>query len=90
LPKATVTHRYGHCWRCKTPIIYLATEQWFLKVTEIKEKMLEEIDAVDWYPDWEVQPDSGPGLRVHATVYFQAALLGNSNSCMEMQKMRKA
>jgi isoleucyl-tRNA synthetase len=52
LAEGTVTHRYGHCWRCKTPIIYLATEQWFLKVTEIKDKMLEAIDAVDWYPDW--------------------------------------
>ena len=50
--EGTVTHRYGHCWRCKTPIIYLATEQWFLKITEIKEKMLEEIDSIDWYPDW--------------------------------------
>jgi isoleucyl-tRNA synthetase len=52
LAEGTVSHRYGHCWRCKTPIIYLATEQWFLKVTEIKDKMLEEIDSVDWYPDW--------------------------------------
>lgn len=52
LSEGIVTHRYGHCWRCKTPIIYLATEQWFLKITEIKDKMLEEIDAVDWYPDW--------------------------------------
>ncbi|HEY3361830.1 MAG TPA: isoleucine--tRNA ligase [Methanosarcina sp.] len=52
LAEGTVTHRYGHCWRCKTPIIYLATEQWFLKVTDIKDKMLEAIDAVDWYPDW--------------------------------------
>jgi isoleucyl-tRNA synthetase len=52
LSEGKVTHRYGHCWRCKTPIIYLATEQWFLKVTEIKARMLEEIDAVDWYPDW--------------------------------------
>ncbi|MGA9189013.1 MAG: isoleucine--tRNA ligase [Methanosarcina sp.] len=52
LAEGTITHRYGHCWRCKTPIIYLATEQWFLKITEIKAKMLEEIDAVDWYPDW--------------------------------------
>ncbi|MCQ1536857.1 isoleucine--tRNA ligase [Methanosarcina sp. KYL-1] len=52
LAEGTVAHRYGHCWRCKTPIIYLATEQWFLKITDLKEKMLEEIDAVDWYPDW--------------------------------------
>ncbi len=52
LAEETITHRYGHCWRCKTPIIYLATEQWFLKITDLKEKMLQEIDAVDWYPDW--------------------------------------
>ncbi len=47
-----IKHRYGQCWRCKTPIIYLATEQWFLKVTEIKDKMLSEIDRVEWIPSW--------------------------------------
>ena len=44
----TIEHRYGVCWRCKTPIIYLATKQWFLKVTDIKQKMLDEIDKVEW------------------------------------------
>ncbi|WP_457614124.1 isoleucine--tRNA ligase [Methanopyrus sp.] len=48
----TVEHRYGHCWRCKTPIIYRATEQWFLKVTEVKEEMLEWVDRVKWIPEW--------------------------------------
>lgn len=48
----TINHRYGNCWRCKTPIIYLATEQWFLKITEIKDKMLSEIDKVEWVPEW--------------------------------------
>jgi isoleucyl-tRNA synthetase len=52
LASGKITHRYGHCWRCKTPIIYLATEQWFLRVTDIKEQMLEEIKKVKWYPDW--------------------------------------
>ncbi|KAB2947825.1 MAG: isoleucyl-tRNA synthetase [Candidatus Methanoperedens nitroreducens] len=52
LASGKILHRYGHCWRCKTPIIYLATEQWFLKVTDLKEKMLEEIKKVKWYPDW--------------------------------------
>ncbi|MDR2967788.1 MAG: isoleucine--tRNA ligase [Methanobacteriaceae archaeon] len=47
-----IKHRYGQCWRCKTPIIYLATEQWFLKITEIKEKMLFENDKVEWIPSW--------------------------------------
>ncbi|WP_042707186.1 isoleucine--tRNA ligase [Methanobrevibacter wolinii] len=48
----TINHRYGICWRCKTPIIYRATEQWFLKVTDIKDKMLSEIEQVNWTPKW--------------------------------------
>jgi isoleucyl-tRNA synthetase len=47
-----IAHRYGHCWRCSTPIIYRATKQWVLKVTSIKEKMLEELEKVKWYPEW--------------------------------------
>ncbi len=52
LAEETITHRYGHCWRCKTPIIYRATEQWFLAVSKLKDKMLEEIDKVKWVPEW--------------------------------------
>ena len=48
----TIDHRYGVCWRCKTPIIYIATKQWFLKVTDIKDKMLDEIGKVEWIPNW--------------------------------------
>lgn len=51
----TIEHRYGVCWRCKTPIIYLATKQWFLKVTDIKQKMLDEINKVEWVPQWAGQ-----------------------------------
>ncbi|MCD6461198.1 MAG: isoleucine--tRNA ligase [Thermoplasmata archaeon] len=45
-------HRYGHCWRCKTPIIYKTTKQWFLRVTAKKERMLEEVDRIKWTPEW--------------------------------------
>ncbi len=48
----TITHRYGHCWRSKDPISYRATTQWFLKVTEMREKMLSEVLDVDWTPEW--------------------------------------
>ena len=48
----TINHRYGVCWRCKTPIIYVAAEQWFLKITEIKNRMLSEIKKVKWIPKW--------------------------------------
>ncbi|OFV68207.1 MAG: isoleucyl-tRNA ligase [Candidatus Syntrophoarchaeum caldarius] len=47
-----VTHRYGHCWRCQTPIIYRATRQWFLRISELKDAMLAEIKKVKWYPEW--------------------------------------
>lgn len=52
LAKAQVVHRYGHCWRCKTPIIFRATSQWFLRIPEVKEEMLDAIEKVNWYPDW--------------------------------------
>ncbi|MDY6964363.1 MAG: isoleucine--tRNA ligase [Halobacteriota archaeon] len=52
LSTESISHRYGHCWRCDTAIIYLTTEQWFLRVTDIKDEMLAEIDRVSWYPDW--------------------------------------
>ncbi|MBU4547998.1 MAG: isoleucine--tRNA ligase, partial [Euryarchaeota archaeon] len=50
--EGTINHRYGFCWRCKTPIIYLATQQWFLKITQIKDQMLSELDKVEWVPSW--------------------------------------
>src|SRR5438309_396037 len=48
----TLVHAYGHCWRCKTPILYRATVQWFLRVTPIKAKMVDEVRRVAWYPEW--------------------------------------
>lgn len=50
--QGTVTHRYGHCWRCKKPIIYRVTEQWFLRVTEFKDQLDAANNQVKWYPDW--------------------------------------
>jgi len=52
LSEGKIMHRYGHCWRCKTPIIYRTTKQWFLKVTELKKKMMEENARVKWFPEW--------------------------------------
>lgn len=47
-----LTHRYGHCWRCDTPILYRATDQWFIRVTQLKERMLSEVRRVTWVPEW--------------------------------------
>ena len=52
LAEGEISHRYGHCLRCKTPIIFIATPQWFLKISDLREDMLQEIAKVKWYPDW--------------------------------------
>ncbi|RLM57512.1 isoleucine--tRNA ligase [Halobellus sp. Atlit-31R] len=52
LASGTHDHRYGHCWRCDTDIIFLATDQWFITVTDIKEELLDNIDDSEWYPQW--------------------------------------
>lgn len=50
LAKADIQHSYPHCWRCKKPVIYRATPQWFVKVDKFREQTLEEIKKVKWIP----------------------------------------
>jgi len=47
-----IVHQYPHCWRCKNPIVYRATEQWFCSVDGFKETALEQIKKVKWMPEW--------------------------------------
>lgn len=50
--KKELSHQYPHCWRCKKPVIYRATTQWFASIDGFREKTLEEIHNVKWYPSW--------------------------------------
>jgi isoleucyl-tRNA synthetase len=50
--EGSLAHSYGHCWRCRTPILFRAAVQWFLKVSEVRDTMLNEVRRVAWYPDW--------------------------------------
>jgi len=54
LLQGSVSHSYPHCWRCKKPIIFRATEQWFISMetNNLRKKALEEIDKVNWIPHW--------------------------------------
>jgi len=49
-----ITHSYPHCWRCKNPVIFRGTEQWFVSMDEtgLRKRALEEIDKVKWFPAW--------------------------------------
>ncbi len=55
-----VEHEYAHCWRCKSPVIFRTTKQWFFKIEDLKEKMRELNKKIKWVPDWagEKQFDS--------------------------------
>ena len=43
-------HSYPHCWRCETPLIYYARESWFIKMTAVREKLLENNAKINWIP----------------------------------------
>ena len=47
-----IIHQYPHCWRCKSPILFRATEQWFCSVEAFKEEAIKAIDEVEWIPEW--------------------------------------
>lgn len=47
-----IIHQYPHCWRCKTPILFRATEQWFCSIDGFKKQALEAIKNVKWIPAW--------------------------------------
>ena len=44
-------HSYPHCWRCRNPLIYKAVSSWFVRVTEIRDRMLELNEQIRWVPD---------------------------------------
>ncbi len=54
LKESKVSHSYPHCWRCKKPVIFRATEQWFisLEANDLRKKSLEQIKATQWIPAW--------------------------------------
>ena len=47
-----IVHSYPHCWRCKSPIIFRATPQWFCSVDSFKEEAVKACDDVRWLPAW--------------------------------------
>ncbi len=50
----TISHSYPHCWRCHKPLIFRATEQWFMRIDHegLREKVIGEIDGARWVPGW--------------------------------------
>ena len=68
-----ITHRYPHCWRCKTPLVFITTDQWFIKVTKMRDKMLAEIESCRWQPD-------------HARIWFRDFVTSAPDWCISRQR----
>ncbi len=54
LAEEKISHSYPHCWRCKNPVIFRATEQWFIsmKANDLLKKTIDNIQTVNWVPAW--------------------------------------
>ena len=51
LREQSYEHSYPHCWRCRNPLIYKAVSSWFVRVTDIKDRMLETNEQITWVPE---------------------------------------
>ncbi len=73
--EAAIEHSYPHCWRCKKPVMYRATEQWFISMekNDLRKKALQAIDEVTWTPAWGKQ-------RIHDMVE------GRPDWCLSRQR----
>lgn len=52
LGKKSIHHQYAHCWRCKNPVIYRATNQWFASINDFRDKALKAVDDTRFIPSW--------------------------------------
>ena len=67
------THDYPHCWRSKTPIVFRAVKQWFIRVDAFRAQALEAIDHVEWIPQWGINRIKG-------------AVAGRADWCISRQR----
>ena len=50
--KERMEHNYPHCWRCHTPLLYYAKPSWYIEITKLKDKLIENNNGVNWYPEF--------------------------------------
>ena len=61
LAAGKISHSYPHCWRCKQPVIFRATDQWFvsMEATHLRDAAMREINRIEWIPGWSVNRMAG-------------------------------
>ncbi len=63
LSSGRVRHSYPFCWRCDTPLIYLAKDSWYIRTTAVREQLLEQNGRINWYPEHIKEGRFGDWLR---------------------------
>ncbi len=76
LEATSVTHSYPHCWRCKNPVIFRATRQWFINIghNDLREKVLRQVEDVEWIPPLTEKR-------------FSATVAGRPDWCLSRQRL---
>ncbi len=65
LQSGRMAHQYPHCWRCKSPVVFRATEQWFASVDGFRQEALAAIKEVQWIPRWGIDRITGMVAERH-------------------------
>jgi isoleucyl-tRNA synthetase len=63
MERASIEHKYPHCWRCHTPLILRTTRQWVLYLSKLRDKMLDENKSIVWVPKWAGEERFGKWLE---------------------------
>ncbi len=61
--KENYKHSYPHCWRCKTPLIYYARDSWYIRMSELRDKLVEQNNNINWEPSYIKEGRFGEWLR---------------------------
>src|SRR5690606_16327474 len=61
--KQTITHSYPFCWRCKTALIYYATDSWFISMSSLRKELQNSNRHVEWYPEHVKQGRFGDFIK---------------------------
>lgn len=104
--KEKYEHSYPHCWRCDSPLLYYATDSWFINMSSLKEKMLENNATVTWYPehikdgrfgnflenlvDWNISRNRYWGTPLNVWVCSDCGHEEAPNSIGALQKLAKS
>ena len=90
LASEEIVHSYPHCWRCKHPIIFRATPQWFCSVDAFKDEACAACDEVRWVPGWGIDRMKSMIRERSRLVHLPPAPVGPAHPCGLLQGLRQA